>query len=215
MQLREREMTPSVQGFVERAHDAKDDLRRVIGQSQRQWGRRVNRSRIWFDRELRKSHRRLKLGILAYIRQGSVASLLTAPVIYSLIVPFALLDLWVTLYQSICFPVYGIARVPRRRYFAIDRHRLAYLNGIEKLNCTYCSYVNGLIAYVREVAGRTEQYWCPIRHARRIPEPHRHYERYFDYGDAAGYRSGLSAARRQLRPTPRPSTQGRREPSGL
>jgi hypothetical protein len=199
-------MTPRVEGLVERAHDVEDDLRRVIGQSQRQWGRRVNRSRIWFDRELRRRHRRLKLGIVAYIRQGSIINLLTAPVIYSLIVPFALLDLWVTLYQSICFPVYGIARVPRRRYFAIDRHRLAYLNGIEKLNCAYCSYANGVIAYVREVAGRTEQYWCPIKHARRIPAPHRHYAHFFEYGEAAAYRHGLSAKRHELRPAPRHST---------
>ena len=29
-------------------------------------------------------------------------------------------------------------RVRRSRYFVIDRHHLAYLNGIEKLNCVYC-----------------------------------------------------------------------------
>ena len=63
-----------------------------------------------------------------------------------------------------CFPIYGIERVQRRRYFAIDRHTLAYLNAIEKANCLYCSHANGVIAYVREVAARTEQYWCPIKH---------------------------------------------------
>ena len=67
----------------------------------------------------------------------------------------------------------------------IDRHRLAYLNAIEKANCVYCGYANGLLAYVREVTARTEQYWCPIRHARPIRAPHRHYQRFFDYGDAA------------------------------
>jgi hypothetical protein len=160
----------------------------------------VHRGCFWFDRELRQRHRRLRLGLVAYVRQGSVLNLLTAPLLYSLVVPLALLDLWVTLYQVICFPAFGIAHVPRRRYFALDRHRLAYLNGIEKLNCTYCSYANGLIAYVREVAARTELYWCPIRHARRVPEPHRHYRHYFDYGDALGYRTRLAAARHRLQP---------------
>jgi hypothetical protein len=60
--------------------------------------------------------------------------LLTAPVIYALLVPFVLLDLWVTLYQWVCFPIYGMPRVPRRRYFMIDRHELEYLNAIEKVN---------------------------------------------------------------------------------
>jgi hypothetical protein len=90
--------------------------------------------------------------------------------------------------------------LPRRRYFTIDRHKLAYLNGIEKINCTFCSYADGLIAYVREVAARTEQYWCPIKHARQIPQPHSHYERYFEYGDAAGYRNSLTALRKRLAP---------------
>ncbi len=113
-----------------------------------------------------------------------------------------MLDFWVTLYQSVCFPIYGIARMPRRRYFAIDRHKLAYLNGIEKLNCTFCSYANGLIAYVREVAARTEQYWCPIKHARTIPVPHSRYHLFFDYGDAERYRRALVPLRDALRRAP-------------
>ena len=148
-----------------------------------------------------EAHRRLRQNIPSFIREGNVLSLLTAPVIYSLLLPFVLLDLWVTLYQSICFPIYGIAPVPRRRYFTIDRHKLAYLNGIEKMNCTFCSYANGLIAYVREVASRTEQYWCPIKHARAIPSPHQRYRGFLDFGDARGYRRELPALRRALKGT--------------
>lgn len=189
----------SVGRYVDRVRDAAVDLECEIDNERHRFERRVQRGRVWFDRELREAHRRLRQSIPAYILEGSVISLLTAPVIYSLLLPFVLLDFWVTLYQSICFPVYGIARVPRRRFFAIDRHKLAYLNGIEKLNCTYCSYANGLIAYIREVAARTEQYWCPIRHARTIPSPHSRYDRFFEYGDAARYRRGLMPLRATLR----------------
>jgi hypothetical protein len=73
------------------------------------------------------------------------------------------------------------------------------MNGIEKVNCTFCSYANGLIAYVREVAARTEQYWCPIKHSRAIPTPHQRYRVFFDYGDAQRYRKELPALRRALR----------------
>ena len=38
---------------------------------------------------------------------------LTAPVIYAGILPFALLDLFVGIYQAVCFPIYGIAKVKR------------------------------------------------------------------------------------------------------
>jgi hypothetical protein len=145
-------------------------------------------------------HRRLRQGVISWVRAGSLVSLLSAPLIYSLLIPFVALDLWVTAYQWVCFPIYGIARVPRRRYFVLDRHRLAYLNGIEKVHCTFCSYANGLIAYVREVAARTELYWCPIKHASTIPTPHSRYHDFFDYGDAQGYRQGLPEVRGKLRP---------------
>lgn len=185
--------------FVDPLHDAEEHLKRDVKDQQRRWQYRVRRGRVWFDEELRETHRRLRQGIAAYVLKGNVFSLLTAPVIYSLLLPFVILDLWVMLYQAICFPIYGMSRVPRRRYFAVDRHKLAYLNGIEKINCTFCSYANGLLAYVREVAARTEQYWCPIKHARTMPTPHQRYHTFLDYGDAHGYRKDLPALRHALR----------------
>jgi len=41
--------------------------------------------------------------------------------------------LFITVYQSVCFPIYGVARVKRSDYFAFDRGQLAYLNAIEKI----------------------------------------------------------------------------------
>jgi len=193
-------MTSSVERLIERLREAEEDLTREADAQQKQWQYRVQRGRVWFDEEIRRAQRAFRQSIAAFIRESSVASLLTTPVIYSLLLPFVALDLWVTLYQWVCFPIYGIARVPRRRYFVIDRHKLAYLNGIEKVNCVYCGYANGAIAYVREVAARTEEYWCPIKHARAIPTPHTRYHLFFDYGDANAYRHDLPRLRRALRP---------------
>jgi hypothetical protein len=179
--------------------DAEHDLAREIEEQQQRWHYRIDRGRVWFDEEMHRAHRRLRQSIREYIRTAHLLSLLTAPLIYSLLVPLVLMDAWVWVYQRICFPIYGIAPVPRRQYFAIDRRKLAYLNGIEKVNCTFCSYASGLIAYVREVAGRTEQYWCPIKHARTIPSAHGRYHLFFDYGDAQAYRGGLETMRRTLR----------------
>jgi hypothetical protein len=103
-----------------------------------------------------------------------------------------------------CFPVYGIPRVRRRDYLAFDRGQLAYLNAIEKLNCAYCSYANGLLAYVREIASRTEEYWCPIKHARRVLGVHPRYGRFVDYGDGDAYRHDLERLRAEAGPRNRP-----------
>ena len=138
-----------------------------------------------------RRHRELKTHLVRYVLSAHPLVLLTAPVVYALIVPLALLDLAVTIYQAVCFPVYGIPKVRRRDYLVFDRYALAYLNALEKLNCAYCSYANGLIAYVREIAGRTEQYWCPIKHARRAIGAHAEYANFEDFGDAEGYRRRL------------------------
>ena len=147
-------MSPYVARIVARVREAEDDLAHEVEEQQQRWHYRVRRGRVWFDKEVQRAHRRLRQSIPAYIRQGSVLSLVTAPAIYSLLLPLLLLDLWVWTYQWICFPIYGIARVPRGAYFVIDRRRLAYLNGIEKVNCTVCSYANGLLACRRTRAPR-------------------------------------------------------------
>jgi hypothetical protein len=148
--------------------------------------------RIVFEQEVLRIHREIKTRVSRYLLDANPLIMLSAPVIYSLIVPIALLDLWVMAYQAICFPIYKIPKVRRRDYLVFDRHHLAYLNALEKLNCAYCSYANGAIAFAREVASRTEVYWCPIKHARRVLGPHPHYQGFADFGDAEGFRARLA-----------------------
>lgn len=151
-----------------------------------------------FREEVLARHKALKQGLLPYFRETHLRVVLTAPVIYSMLIPIFLLDIWVTIYQHVCFRAYKIPRVNRSLYVVFDRRHLAYLNGIEVLNCVYCSYGNGVFAYAREIASRTEQYWCPIKHARRIHDPHGRYMKFLEYGDAEGYRVGLEALREDV-----------------
>lgn len=161
----------------------------------------VHKGEVRFEQIVIARHRAVKMGLTRYVLGSRPLMVVTAPLIYSLILPFALLDAFVTVYQAVCFRVYGVPLVRRRDYLVFDRGHLAYLNAIEKLNCIYCSYANGLIAYVREVASRTEQYWCPIKHARRVMAAHDHYATFLDYGDAEAYRRELSTLRDDLRKT--------------
>jgi hypothetical protein len=121
-----------------------------------------------------------------------------------------LFDLSITLYQYICFSAYRVPRVRRRDYFVIDRYQLSYLNGIEKINCVYCGYGNGLMAYSREIVSRTEQYWCPIKHARRIRDAHARYERFAEYGDAMNYQAHLKHLRQELAKENKPADETNR-----
>jgi hypothetical protein len=121
-----------------------------------------------------------------------------APIIYAGWIPLLMLDAFLFLYQAICFPVYHITKVTRSEYVVLDRGDLPYLNVLEQFNCFYCGYANGLIGYSREIAARTEQYFCPIKHARRIRAAHERYPAFFEYGDAESYRLGLERLRDTL-----------------
>jgi len=118
---------------------------------------------------------------------------LTAPIIYAGLIPFVFLDIFLGFYQTTCFRVYGIPRVQRADYIVFDRGHLRYLNALERMNCIYCSYVNGLCGYFTEVAARTEQHWCRIKHALRLRAPHSRYSHFLDYGDAERYRREIEA----------------------
>jgi len=155
----------------------------------------LRNGKVWFSEEIKREHRRLKQSLARYIVHSRFLALLTAPFIYACFIPFVLLDLFVSVYQAICFPVYGIPKARRRDYMAIDRNKLRYLNALEGLNCMYCSYANGLLAYVVEIAGRTEQHWCPIKHARRIQHAHDRYSHFLPYGNATAYRERIDKVR--------------------
>lgn len=131
----------------------------------------------------------------------SIRLLLSTPVIYGMLVPLILIDVAASCYQHICFPIYRIARVPRSLYVVIDRHRLPYLNAVEGLNCAYCGYANGVLAYALEIASCTEQFFCPIKHARTPPIANRRHESFANRGDARDFRNNLPARRQALEAT--------------
>ena len=56
---------------------------------------------------------------------------------------------------------------------------------------------------MREIASRTEQYWCPIKHARRLIGAHALYAMFEDYGDADGYRQRLAEFQKTLAKEPK------------
>lgn len=151
-----------------------------------------------FDEAVLAEQKELKTSIIRFLASSKILTLLTAPVIYGMIVPFVILDIALWVYQRSCFVAWNVARVERQHYLAMDRHHLAYLNGIEKLNCLFCGYANGLIAFAQEIAARTEEYWCPIKHAARVEHAHRYYREFAEYGDGPGYKEKSKLYREKL-----------------
>jgi hypothetical protein len=159
----------------------------------------IKGKKVQFEEETRRYHKTLSTKIQTYIRHSPILHILTTPIIWSCIFPAILMDLVVSVYHSICFRIYGIPLVNRTDYIVIDRHALSYLNPIEKINCVYCEYFNGLIAYVQEIAARTEQYWCPIKHARKLGSIHDRYHKFFEYGAGQEYHEQFEDLRKDFR----------------
>ena len=191
-------MTPQIAVLLEKIRSLESELDSELAKRRAELRFGLEHGRIAFEEELLRRHRQLRKNLLPYLLGAHPLVMLTSPVIYAGIVPFLVLDFFVSVFQAVCFPIYGIAKVRRADYLVFDRHHLAYLNALEKLNCAYCSYANGLIAYAREIAARTEQYWCPIKHARRVIGTHARYALFDDYGDAEGYQERLTKLRQAL-----------------
>jgi hypothetical protein len=185
---KDKAMTTQLDVLMDRLRSVEAEIEVELTKRREELRFRFENSRIIFEEEVLRVQRAIKIGLARYLRDAHPLIALSAPVIYSLIIPIALADLWVMAYQAICFPVYKIPKIRRRDYLIFDRHHLAYLNTLEKINCAYCSYCNGAIAFIREVAARTEVYWCPIKHARRVLGPHPYYQGFADFGDAEEFR---------------------------
>jgi hypothetical protein len=184
-------MTPQIAELIEKIRHLESELDAELAKRRAELRIGLEHGRVAFEEELLRRHRELRSKLLPYLFGANPLVMLTSPVIYAGIVPLLLLDLFVSVFQAVSFPIYGIAKIRRADYLVFDRHHLAYLNALEKLNCAYCSYANGIIAYTREIAARTEQYWCPIKHARRVIGTHALYASFDDYGDADAHQERL------------------------
>ena len=188
-------MDNKLQDLIEAIKKLEQELSQEFQKKEAEFYYKVQGKKISFDREVRRQHKLIATRISRYLKEADILNILTIPFIWACLFPALLMDAAVSLFQAVCFPIYKIPKVKRSSYIVIDRYALSYLNGIEKLNCAYCGYFNGLIAYIREIAGRTEQYWCPIKHARRTSGFHNRYSKFLEYGDAEGYRREIEKVR--------------------
>lgn len=195
-------MNSKAQELLDNILKLEEELIEELKEQEEKFQYTLEGSKVKFEQAAKNAHRRLRTGFIHYFRKSTFRNIASIPIIYPMIVPLALLDLCITIYQHVCFRLYGIPRVERGDYIVLDRHYLRYLNGIEKLNCLYCGYGNGVIAFVTEIISRTEQYWCPIKHARAIAGGQKRYQNYLSYGDGDGYQTKVLKFRDQLRQDP-------------
>ncbi len=191
-------MNDRIQQLLQQMTALEDDLRAAISEQPSTMFFQIKGKRIEFEQSIKETHRRLKRNFFRWLITDRPQNLITGPIIYAMIIPLIITDLFITFYQATCFPIYGIKKVRRADYVIFDRQHLSYLNFIEKFHCTYCAYGTGMIAYISEIVARTEQYFCPIKHARKVLGTHARYINFLEFGEAEDYEAKLEMYRRAL-----------------
>lgn len=192
-------MASQLEAIMEKIKVLERELIEELQIQQQEFSYRIHKRHVYFEENLIALHKEQAKRLLNYFADASLKNIATLPFIWLCLMPFLLMDCVISLYQGVCFPLYDIPKVKRQDYIIFDRQYLHYLNFIEKMNCAYCSYANGLIAYIGEIAARTEQFWCPIKHASRLKSLHSRYQKFIDYGDANAYQAELNAIRHNFK----------------
>lgn len=188
----------TIRQILDQISALEDELQKAIETQEGHLRYQINDKRVIFEQTIKDTHQRVKLGVFRWFLTVRPQNFITMPIIYGMIIPLALFDLCISLYQISCFPIYGIARVRRANYIVMDHQHLAYLNIIEKADCMYCSYAVGMLGYAGEITARTEQYFCPIKHARKILSSHSRYKNFLDYGNADDFHGNVEKFRSEL-----------------
>jgi hypothetical protein len=170
--------------IISKIESLNEELRKEYENQKQRYGFSFNKKRVEFLEEFKKRNLSFRIPLWKYLIPRNLRHFLSMPFIYSMIVPLVLLDLSVTIYHTVAFSLYRIPKIKRSDYIIFDRQFLDYLNIIQKFNCIYCSYANGLMAYAGEIAARTERYWCPIKAANKPLFNHAWYKDFADYGNA-------------------------------
>ena len=191
-------MNNRIHQILDQISALENELHMAIEQEGGRLRYRIEGKRITFEHAIREAHLKARTGIFHWFLTVRPQNYLTAPIIYGMIFPLVLFDLCISFYQMTCFPIYGVARVRRANYIMLDHQHLAYLNIIEKVDCMYCSYAVGLLGYAQEITARTEQYFCPIKHARKMLNANARYEHFLDYGEADNFHDKLEEFRAVL-----------------
>ena len=90
--------------------------------------------------------------------------------IYSMVIPIVILDVWVTFYQFVYFTAMGIPKIKKSEFIVMERWDLSKLTFMQKINCVYCEYANGIFAFAKAVGNQTEIYSCAIRHQHALKD---------------------------------------------
>lgn len=71
----------------------------------------IRKRKVYCEENSIIQHREYVKRVLSYISDAPIKHMISAPFIWSCVVPALLMDITVSVYQWVCFPIYGIPKV--------------------------------------------------------------------------------------------------------
>jgi hypothetical protein len=192
-------MSDKIKEIIEEIEAMKLKLGEEIARQEKDISYEIQNGYVRFEKEVFDKQKENMKNLWAWFRDIPLLHLLSSPLIYGMVIPAIFLDMMLFVYCHVVSRVFQIKFDKRSDYIVFDRQYLGYLNVIEKLNCLYCAYFNGLMQYASSIAGRTELYFCPIKHAKKIAYKHEYYDAFLPYGDGDKYQEKLKEFRENLK----------------
>lgn len=191
-------MSDKIKKMIDDIEVMKAKLVEEIQHQEEQFTYEIKNGSVKFGNDILEKQRKNMKSLWQWFREIPLPHLLSSPLIYAMTIPAIFLDVMLFLYVKVVGKVFKFDFPKRNTYIVFDRQYLGYLNIMEKLNCMYCSYFNGLMAYASAIASRTELYFCPIKHAKKVAYDHKYYNRYLSYGDEDKYQEKLKKLRKEF-----------------
>jgi hypothetical protein len=120
-------MTSQLAVLMEKMRSVEAEIEAELAKRQEALRFRFESDRIVFEEEAQRIHRAIKTRISRYLLDANPLIVLTAPVIYSVLIPILLLDIFVIAYEAICFNRLMTGR--RRAHLLQERFDLAQRRG--------------------------------------------------------------------------------------
>ena len=107
-------MAGRIEDIVERIRTLEAELEAEVKHQTDSLSHDFEEKRIRFEREILEQQKRFKMGLIKYLCSANLKSYLAAPFIYSLICPLICLDIFISIYQWTCFPLFGIKKIKEK-----------------------------------------------------------------------------------------------------
>ena len=113
-------MNDRIQQLLAQINALEDELRIAVNEQQSSIFFQIKGKRVEFEQSIKETHRKLKMNFFRWLVTNRPQNFITGPIIYSMIIPLLVTDLFITFYQLTCFPIYGIKKVRRSDYVIFD-----------------------------------------------------------------------------------------------